>query len=49
MNKMLGAILPGNSTVELKEFDIPLPGHGEVLIKDEIIDNMRFRYSGYLS
>jgi threonine dehydrogenase-like Zn-dependent dehydrogenase len=33
MNKMKGAILPGNSTVELKEFDIPAPGHGEVLIK----------------
>lgn len=30
---MTGAILPGNSTVELKEFDIPVPGHGEVLIK----------------
>jgi len=30
---MLGALLPGNSTVELKEFDIPTPGHGEVLIK----------------
>jgi threonine dehydrogenase-like Zn-dependent dehydrogenase len=33
MNKMKGAILPGNSSVELKEFDIPVPGHGEVLIK----------------
>lgn len=32
-NKMMGAILPGNSTVELKEFDIPKPGHGQVLIK----------------
>ena len=30
---MQGAILPGNSTVELKEFDIPVPGHGEVLIR----------------
>jgi threonine dehydrogenase-like Zn-dependent dehydrogenase len=30
---MLGAILPGNSTVELQEFDIPVPGHGEVLIR----------------
>ncbi|MCP4401882.1 MAG: alcohol dehydrogenase catalytic domain-containing protein [bacterium] len=30
---MKGAILPGNSTVELKEFPIPQPGHGEVLIK----------------
>lgn len=34
MNKtMLGAILPGNSTVELKEFPVPVPGHGEVLVK----------------
>ncbi len=31
--KMMGAILPGNSTVELKEFAVPAPGHGEVLVK----------------
>ena len=30
---MQGAILPGNSTVELREFDVPRPGHGEVLVK----------------
>ena len=30
---MKGAILPGNSTAELKEFPTPQPGHGEVLIK----------------
>jgi len=30
---MRGAILPGNSTVELKDFDIPVPGHGEVLLR----------------
>ncbi len=30
---MIGATLPGNSTVELKEFDIPTPKHGQVLIK----------------
>ena len=30
---MKGAILPGNSTVELREFAVPTPGHGEVLIK----------------
>ena len=30
---MMGAVLPGNSTVELKEFPIPEPGHGQVLIK----------------
>lgn len=32
MAKMIGAILPGNSTVELKEFDIPTPGHGQVVV-----------------
>lgn len=31
--KMIGATLPGNSTVEFKEFDIPTPGHGQVLVK----------------
>jgi threonine dehydrogenase-like Zn-dependent dehydrogenase len=31
--KMTGAVLPGNSTVELKEFDIPEPGYGQVLIR----------------
>jgi threonine dehydrogenase-like Zn-dependent dehydrogenase len=30
---MKGAILPGNSTTVLKDFSIPQPGHGEVLIK----------------
>lgn len=30
---MLGAVLPGNSTVELNEFPIPQPGHGQVLIQ----------------
>lgn len=33
MTIMQGAILPGNSTVELKTFEVPTPGHGEVLIK----------------
>ncbi len=33
MKRMTGAILPGNSTVELKTFDIPTPGYGEVLVK----------------
>ncbi len=32
-NIMKGAVLPGNSTVELKEFEIPQPQHGEVLIR----------------
>jgi threonine dehydrogenase-like Zn-dependent dehydrogenase len=31
--KMTGALLPGNSTVELRQFDVPVPGHGEVLIR----------------
>ncbi|GEM_PF-50135 len=31
--KMRGAILPGNSSVEFRDFDIPVPGHGEALIK----------------
>jgi threonine dehydrogenase-like Zn-dependent dehydrogenase len=31
--KMKGAVLPGNSTVEFREYDVPQPGHGEVLIK----------------
>ena len=31
--KMMGAVLPGNSTVELREFDVPTPGHGQVLIQ----------------
>ena len=30
---MTGAVLPGNSTVEFKEFPVPEPGHGQVLIK----------------
>lgn len=30
---MKGAILPGNSTVEFRDFEVPQPGHGEVLIK----------------
>ena len=32
-NMMKGAVLPGNSTVDYKEFPIPEPGHGEVLIQ----------------
>lgn len=32
-NKMQAAFLPGNSTVVLKETDIPEPEHGEVLIR----------------
>jgi threonine dehydrogenase-like Zn-dependent dehydrogenase len=31
--QMKGAILPGNSTVELKTLPVPIPGHGEVLLR----------------
>jgi len=30
---MPGAVLPGNGTVELRSFDVPAPGHGEVLVR----------------
>ncbi len=30
---MIGAYLPGDSTVELKEVGVPEPGHGEVLLR----------------
>jgi threonine dehydrogenase-like Zn-dependent dehydrogenase len=30
---MKGATLPGNSTVNFKEFDVPEPGHGQVLVR----------------
>ncbi len=30
---MLGAILPGDSTTMLREFSMPTPGHGEVVIR----------------
>lgn len=33
MKTMKGAVLPGNSTVELRDFEIPAPGRGEVLLK----------------
>lgn len=31
--RMLGMKLPGNSTVEAGEYDVPSPGHGQVLLK----------------
>lgn len=31
--KMRGAILPGNSTAVIKEYDIPKPGYGQVLVR----------------
>lgn len=33
VRKRTGAFLPGNSTVELRELEIPIPAHGQVLIK----------------
>jgi threonine dehydrogenase-like Zn-dependent dehydrogenase len=30
---MPGVILPGNSTVEIRNFNVPTPGHGQVLIQ----------------
>mgnify|MGYP002511905636 CR=1 FL=1 len=30
---MKGAVLPGDSTVELKDFEVPVPGHGQVLVQ----------------
>jgi 2-desacetyl-2-hydroxyethyl bacteriochlorophyllide A dehydrogenase len=33
MAKMQGVVLPGNSTVEYREFAIPEPGQGQVLVK----------------
>jgi threonine dehydrogenase-like Zn-dependent dehydrogenase len=33
MAKMTGVALPGNSTVEFREYDIPEPGPGQVLLK----------------
>ena len=31
--KMRGVLLPGGRRVEIKEFDVPEPGHGQVLLK----------------
>ena len=33
METMTGATLPGDSTVEFKDYPVPTPGHGEVLIR----------------
>jgi len=33
MSTMQGVILPGDSTVEFREFPVPRPGHGQVLVK----------------
>ena len=30
---MKGAVLPGNSTVEFREYPVPEPGHGQVLVR----------------
>ena len=34
---MTGAILPGNSTVELGRFEVPTPGHGELLLRTKSV------------
>ena len=31
--EMTGAVLPGNSTVELRRYPVPSPGHGQVLLR----------------
>lgn len=31
--RMTGVVLPGNSTVAFREFPVPSPGHGQVLVK----------------
>ena len=31
--KMAGAILPGNSTVEFRQYELPVPGHGQVIVR----------------
>ena len=30
---MTAAFLPGNSTVEMRTVPVPVPGHGEVLLR----------------
>ena len=44
MVKMMGAILPGNSTVELKEFDIPPPESKLFLyVSRDVLKSLLFR------
>ncbi len=33
MATMQGVVLPGNSTVQFKEFEVPKPGHGQVVLR----------------
>ena len=33
MKTMTGVVLPGNSTVEMREYAVPTPGHGQVLLQ----------------
>lgn len=33
MATMQGVVLPGNSTVEIRDYRVPEPGHGQVLVK----------------
>ena len=49
MAKMVGAILPGNDTAELREFDVPTPRTRRSINKNEIVDDLRLGYQMYLS
>ena len=42
---MVGAVLPGNSTVELRDFPIPEPGTWPSINQNEIFDDLWQRYS----
>lgn len=35
--QMRGAVLPGDSSVELRRFEVPSPGHGEVLVRTKSV------------
>ena len=46
--KMRGAILPGNSTVEIKEFDMPTPGLRTGRGKDQSFYHLRIGHPRHL-
>ena len=33
MSTMTGVVLPGNSTIQFREYPVPAPGHGQVLVR----------------
>ena len=47
--KMQGVLLPGQRRVEFKEFDVPEPGHGQVLVKMKASSICGQRHSRHLS